>query len=69
MLKWIEKGVLDMPEASHKGFGHELIERALGFTLKAKTRLEFGPDGISCHIEMPLQWPTNGAGTELGTAG
>jgi two-component system CheB/CheR fusion protein len=39
---------------SRKGFGRELIERALAFTLKAKTDLSFGADGVSCHVELPL---------------
>lgn len=59
VLEWIESGVSNMPEPSHKGFGRELIEQALGFTMKAKARLEFGSDGLLCKIEMPL-WPANG---------
>jgi two-component system CheB/CheR fusion protein len=43
-----------MPDSSRKGFGSELIERALAFTLKAKTELSFGDDGVFCHIKIPL---------------
>jgi hypothetical protein len=42
-----------MPETAEPkrhGFGSELIKRALPFQLKADTRLDFGPDGVSCQI-------------------
>ena len=56
-LNWREHGVSPMPAPARKGFGSELIERALPFTLRAKTQLSFGEDGVSCHIEMPLPSP------------
>jgi PAS domain S-box-containing protein len=63
VLDWIESGVT-MPEAGtprRKGYGSELIERALPYTLKAKTRLEFGPDGVRCRIATPAGRFTSGA--------
>jgi two-component system, chemotaxis family, CheB/CheR fusion protein len=39
---------------ARSGFGRELIERALAFTLRAKTELSFGANGLSCRIEIPL---------------
>jgi two-component system, chemotaxis family, CheB/CheR fusion protein len=42
------------PDASRRGYGRELIERALGYATRAKTRLAFDADGVSCRIEMPL---------------
>lgn len=55
MLDWRESGVV-MPggEPRRKGYGSELIERALPYQLKATTRLEFGPDGVHCHISVPV---------------
>lgn len=53
-LHWVESGVFIPTPPVHKGFGRELLERALAFTLRAKTELVFGPDGVICHIEMPL---------------
>jgi two-component system CheB/CheR fusion protein len=53
-LKWEESGIPSIAEPSRKGFGRELIERALPFTLRAKTNLSFGQHGVSCEIEMPL---------------
>ncbi|MHA7065587.1 PAS domain-containing protein [Azospirillum argentinense] len=36
-----------------RGFGRELIEEVLPYDLDAKTRLEIGPDGVRCAIELP----------------
>jgi len=54
VLDWREEGVHDLAKPVRRGFGTELIERALGFTLRAKTNLSFGEQGVSCHIELPL---------------
>jgi PAS domain S-box-containing protein len=54
-LQWRESGVA-MPEGgrpARRGYGTELIERALRYQLKAKTKLEFGEDGVRCLIEVP----------------
>jgi two-component system CheB/CheR fusion protein len=54
VLDWRESGVAMPREVSRRGYGRELIERALAYTARAKTRLAFGQDGVSCRIEMPL---------------
>jgi len=55
MLDWRESGVIMPPgEPRRKGYGSELIERALPYQLKAVTRLHFGPDGVHCHISVPV---------------
>lgn len=56
-LEWRESGVA-MPTlkgARRRGYGTELIERALPYQLRAKTRLEYGPDGVVCHIGVPVR--------------
>jgi len=55
-LEWRESGVSMPPAESpkRKGYGSELIERALPYQLSAKTRLEFGPDGVHCAILVPV---------------
>jgi PAS domain S-box-containing protein len=54
-LEWRESGV-SMPEAPvRRGYGTELIERALPYQLKAKTELDFGPDGVRCVITAPVR--------------
>ncbi len=54
-LVWRESGVNMAADAQHRrGFGRELIEEALQFSLDARTELRFGPDGIECSIALPL---------------
>jgi two-component sensor histidine kinase len=55
-IQWRESGVY-MPSIGapkRKGYGSELIERALPYQLSAKTQLEFGPDGVRCEIVVPV---------------
>ena len=56
-LDWRETGVSfpDTGPPRRKGYGTELIERALPYQLKAKTRLEFADDGVRCVIVVPLR--------------
>ena len=51
-VNWIEDGVR-MPSdwrEPHRGFGRQLIERALPYDLGARTRFELTPGGVHCHI-------------------
>ena len=60
-LDWAETGVV-MPGADaprRKGYGRELIERALPYQLGAKTTLSFGSDGVRCTIAVPLAEAAN----------
>jgi|tagenome__1003787_1003787.scaffolds.fasta_scaffold20950722_2 PAS domain S-box-containing protein len=55
-LHWVETGVA-MPTPAippRKGYGSQLIERALPYQLAASTKLEFRPEGIACTIEVPV---------------
>ncbi|MDB5378519.1 MAG: chemotaxis protein CheR [Rubritepida sp.] len=54
LLEWRESGVPDLQPPTRRGFGRELIERALAYTLRAETEMVFGEDGMTCRIEMPL---------------
>ena len=54
VLEWRESGVAMPKTPPGRGFGRELIERALTYTARAKAELLFGADGISCRIAMPL---------------
>jgi two-component system, chemotaxis family, CheB/CheR fusion protein len=51
---WKESGLLAPPLSTRKGYGRQLIEQALAFTLRAKTELRFEPDGVRCRIDIPL---------------
>jgi len=67
VLSWKESGVPKFPKPSRKGFGRDLLEKALAYTLKAKTDISFGEDGVLCRIELPL--PPVEAIAEQGAAG
>lgn len=59
VLEWREAAVI-MPDlgdttALRRGYGRELIERALPYQLNATTKLEFKADGVHCTIELPLE--------------
>lgn len=54
VVDWQETGVT-MPPPAPAGYGLELVERALPYQLDAKTGLVFGPQGVTCHIELPLR--------------
>jgi len=55
VLDWRESGVaMQSVEPKRKGYGSELIERALPYQLKARTRLGFGADGVHCQIIVPI---------------
>jgi hypothetical protein len=41
-------------DTRRKGYGAELIERALPYQLGSETKLEFGADGIRCDIAMTI---------------
>lgn len=55
VLSWADAAP-DRPasDATHHGFGSELIERSLVFDLDATTNLAIGPEGARCEIRLPL---------------
>jgi hypothetical protein len=60
-LKWLETGISVAASPKRKGYGRELIERALPYQLNAKTKLEFAADAVRCEIvvSVPLE-PAHG---------
>jgi two-component system CheB/CheR fusion protein len=54
IFDWRETGVAIPSPPKKRGFGRELIERALTFSSRAKSQLTFGQAGIFCHIELPI---------------
>ncbi|TCK32824.1 two-component sensor histidine kinase [Paraburkholderia sp. BL8N3] len=54
VFDWRESELSSPPDASRRGYGRQLIEQALAFSLRAKTELRFNTDWISCRIEIPL---------------
>ncbi len=54
VIEWRESGVA-MPPAppARRGYGSELITKALPYQLRAETALEFAHDGVRCRIALP----------------
>ena len=61
VIDWRESGVA-MPNGppTRRGYGSELITRALPYQLQAETALEFTPDGVQCRIALPAGAFTGG---------
>lgn len=57
-VEWRESGVDIAHErrdvGARRGYGRELIERALPYQLQAETHYEIAPDGVHCSIRVPL---------------
>ena len=54
-LGWVESGLTLEPEKiTRRGYGRELIERALTYSLQAKTEYVLEAGGVHCRIELPL---------------
>jgi len=54
VIDWRESGV-SMPAGppTRRGYGMELITRALPYQLRAETTLEFTHEGVCCRIILP----------------
>jgi PAS domain S-box-containing protein len=59
-LTWLEEGISYLEEGSpiRRGYGRELIEKALPYALKARTSYKLGEAELRCSIDLPL---THGA--------
>ncbi|WP_201315720.1 ATP-binding protein [Dyella sp. EPa41] len=56
-VEWLETGVTIDPAgggAERKGYGRELIERALPYQLQAETSYALTSDGVRCTITLPV---------------
>lgn len=62
VLDWEESGVAMPVDTARRGYGRELIERALVHAARARAQLTFGADGVACRIEMPLGEPGSPGG-------
>ncbi|MDB5318157.1 MAG: signal transduction histidine kinase [Rhodospirillales bacterium] len=55
-LAWTEQGVEVNPETvNRRGYGRELIERALSYALRAETEFVLAEGGVQCRIQLPLE--------------
>jgi len=55
LLSWIEERAVGVAvRRDRRGYGRELIERALPYSLNAETRYELDDAGLRCTIALPL---------------
>jgi PAS domain S-box-containing protein len=55
LLNWIEERAVGVAiKRDRRGYGRELIERALPYSLNAQTRYELDDAGLRCTIALPL---------------
>jgi two-component system CheB/CheR fusion protein len=52
-LEWEESGV-EVTPSTRRGFGRDLIERALNYAPGGRSHYLIGPQGVSCRFELPL---------------
>jgi two-component sensor histidine kinase len=59
VLVWVEHGITKPKRgnklSTRRGYGRELIERALPYQLNAHTKFELNDDGVYCCIDVPLR--------------
>lgn len=53
-LDWLETGGPPAVAPSRRGFGLVLLERGVPHQLGGKVRLDFGPGGLSCRMDLPF---------------
>ncbi|MBP1804895.1 sensor histidine kinase [Rubellimicrobium aerolatum] len=53
-LSWTESGGGRRAPPRRRGFGTELLERTLPYSLEARVALDHRPEGTRCTIELPL---------------
>jgi two-component sensor histidine kinase len=54
VFQWRERGVTIQTAVTKKGFGSQIIEHTLPYSLGGATRLTFHSDGAECIIEFPV---------------
>jgi two-component sensor histidine kinase len=53
-IDWKEHDGPTVPPPTRQGFGSRLIERSLRGQLDGEASLDYAPDGLRCHIRLPL---------------
>jgi PAS domain S-box-containing protein len=53
-IEWVESGGPAIGPPTRKGFGSQLLERALKNQIGARATITFAPDGVRAHVVVPL---------------
>ena len=54
-LTWTERGGPPVSPPTRRGFGVQMLERALAHEFNGSVNLDFAPEGLKCRIVGPLQ--------------
>lgn len=68
LLDWRERGGPPVHAPARRGFGSLVLGRSLAYEVGGRTRLDFPPEGVACHIEMPLRQVTEAGAVVAGRA-
>jgi two-component sensor histidine kinase len=53
-IDWRERGGPPVTAPTYRGFGSRLVEEGLARELRGHVELRFAPDGLRCHMRLPL---------------
>ena len=53
-IDWVERGGPPVEQPRRKGFGSTLLHRVLTHQCHAKINIAYDPEGLSCHMDIPL---------------
>ena len=54
-LTWSEKDGPEVTPPDRKGFGRQILERAIPYELGGETELDYRPDGLVCRMSFPAE--------------
>lgn len=54
LLRWTETGGPSVKTPERRGFGTDVIERAVRYQLKGEIRQQWLPEGLICEVSLPL---------------
>lgn len=54
-IDWIETGGPKVATPRRRGFGTRLLQQGLAGELGGEVRLDYRPEGLTCHISLPMQ--------------
>jgi PAS domain S-box-containing protein len=57
VILWRERGGPQVRPPERRGFGSQLLERALSRESGGEVGLDFAPEGVQCRIRLPLAFP------------
>ncbi|HEY1475142.1 MAG TPA: HWE histidine kinase domain-containing protein [Pseudolabrys sp.] len=59
-IDWVESGGPHVTEPTRQGFGSRLLEFVLPGQIQAKSKIDYRPDGVRVHCEVPMPVETQG---------